>query len=1041
MRRNKIISARKTRQAGISLTEAILGITTLGVGLGVIAQIQTDNLENIRQEAAAQQMKTALGAAKGFVRDYYGPLVEGCTAPDCPAGTRTAGGITVSMPAGIFSAGGLAAGNTIEIGADALFVAGYIDAGQLEQRTHPVTGVANQWLLKRNSYGSDVLLTLTNTGPAPGVVAADRLRLQLVTRGGTKLSDKKGATVASKIGPDGGFRPADESLASEARLGSAVYDANNVYGAFGNWNIATADMGGANFEPDTGGLAAVAYFGEGGVVADFLYRNAVPGQPEAQQMNANINANNFGIGSVRQIGAENPGATGGANGSNPNVLDTNTAPAAITATFGSQPADPGLPGVDANRNVTGNAGAPTADNTVRFGNPLPSQMDVAVLGGNTARYDRGNANIQVNDIISRNVDSAGALRGLQQVEAGDRQNTVANRSQRFGLYSGFDNTGVAATTPRVEGYDNTNVLRSQETFTGTGVAGTGTARMIDGLNQERSRNEYNGVAGNLTLKDDTNRDRVRAGYTAANAGDITLRDGVGVAPGTQRFTTAYAAAAGNLTLNDDTGAVRADTRYTAPDVGNQTMRQATGGVERYRNEYTAVDGRTRLRDNAGTSRQEANYGANTGNIDQYDLSGDNRSRTSYNGTDGEHTLRDDNGLMRARTEYNAASTISTLVDAAGSTRVQTNSGSGVFASTMEMNQPNGTNKIRLDSGVNNTEAAVRLRQPNGTDKIRLRSGDNTGAAQVEMIDDANQRRIWMHAGAVGTATSTFVQLSNAAGQTLASLTGSNGADAGLEIGDAGVTTDRVRLERAGAGDVTNVNLVLADNQGTGVINSDGSADAFRVAVDGAGTSRLRVESDGAIGINTDGPDARLDINCNAGDPNCVLWRNNGTSTMNHLSSANGGAGYTRLGAYAGASPSPLGAGLSVLDVDDVFLRSRGIWLSEATRFRVVDVAILGNGGVVGGGVPVGCANTVAVVSPNSWASPVPRTRIRADGTDIGGSAYTAVRTYTTHLGGTSWRVNIEGRGRSFDEGGGALGDSGWQGITDARATVTVYCYN
>ena len=56
-----------------------------------------------------------------------------------------------------------------------------------------------------------------------------------------------------------------------------------------------AEMGDVDNLPGEGGLASVAFFGEGGVTADFLYRNPVPGQPDAQQMNANINANDFGI--------------------------------------------------------------------------------------------------------------------------------------------------------------------------------------------------------------------------------------------------------------------------------------------------------------------------------------------------------------------------------------------------------------------------------------------------------------------------------------------------------------------------------------------------------------------------------------------------------------------------------------------------------------------------------------------------------------------------------------------------------------------------
>jgi len=290
------------KQRGISLTEAILGVATLGVGLGIIADLQVDNLRKVKAETSAQQMQIVFDAAQSAVRDYYTDIIDGCAAGAC---------VSVAIPA-------TAAGATNTLPLELLTEENYLDIRNL-----------NGGAIRQNAFGQDYVISVSNLGP-PASGGGDRLRIQVVTQGGQEIDEVNGASIAAAIGNAGGFRPPPG--------GGALYADDTMYGAYGNWQMTEAEMGGAATAPSDGGLAAVAYFGEGGVVADFLYRNPIPGQPEAQEMNANINANAFGLGNVRQIGGE-PLVGAAALGSsidpldplnsNPDLAQTGTQPIAL----------------------------------------------------------------------------------------------------------------------------------------------------------------------------------------------------------------------------------------------------------------------------------------------------------------------------------------------------------------------------------------------------------------------------------------------------------------------------------------------------------------------------------------------------------------------------------------------------------------------------------------------------------------------------------------------------------------------------------------
>lgn len=830
---------RAARQAGISLTETILGIAIMGGGLGLIAKLQKDNIDRINNQVAAHQMATIRTAAERYVRDNYAAVL----------GMVPATGNTATIP-------------------------------DNDLRNWLPDSMFNGAEIAPSPYNGDYVINVRNVGP--GASGQPRVEMTVVTTGGKPIPESALPQVAADLGANGGFRAAT----------NALYDTATVRGAYGGWQMPVADLATA---PAPGSVVGFAYFGDGAVLTDFLYRNPVPGQPEAQRMNANIDSNNFGLANVAQIGG--------------NVDTANPANAPV---------------------------APPA-NTVRFG---------GVTGG-TNGFARADVSIQANNINAANLAAQGdvAVFDANNVERG--RMSGATRSMTLGAAPGGATTVVAdGTGQTVTVRDG---VRDRTQLTGTGqvrgfdAAGTETVRAdavaqnIRVGNAAGNRAEMTGTgqvrgfdaAGAETLRADAVAQNIRVGNTAGNRTEMTGGGLFSAYDNTGVLRARISGNDGSLRLSNDTGE-----KITA-DASTQRLAMRN-----------AANNETIVADGAGQT------------VTVRDGARDRAQITSA----GILQAWDNDGLLRAR------------VDAGNGSLTLNRNNAGVAQESLFMDGNNTS--IRFGSDFQNTDTIALTRADNGfnNSRLMLQIGDD------EINDDAFEigTRFWN--GGAWRPTMT----ANNSG-TLSAKSPLNSGFVSLSPGDGGI-------EIASGND----NFSYIDFRGNGNLGADFSG---RIGYSDAG-SQFNIS-----GPPTPANPAGTNANVRVGTPQ--------------------------------ASPvSPLGATNSVLDVDDIFLRGRQIWLSESLRFRLVTIATVYNGGWVTPAVPAGCANTIAVISPNSWASPIPRFSINGNGTDRGGWAYTAVRTYTTHAGGVNWRAYIEGRGR-----GSAGGDSGWQPISNALMTVAVYCFS
>lgn len=110
--------------------------------------------------------------------------------------------------------------------------------------------------------------------------------------GGNVISDQELGQIARAAGGSGGFIPTNNS-------GAYAGGPATAYGTFGGWKIATA-----GYSVGSGGApATLLTFTNGALSSNYLYRNAVPGQPQLNEMNTALGMNGNNVTNVGQLQA------------------------------------------------------------------------------------------------------------------------------------------------------------------------------------------------------------------------------------------------------------------------------------------------------------------------------------------------------------------------------------------------------------------------------------------------------------------------------------------------------------------------------------------------------------------------------------------------------------------------------------------------------------------------------------------------------------------------------------------------------------------
>jgi len=277
----------------MTLLEVAVALTIAALVMASLVQIQARSADAIKQNAAAERMQAIVTAAASYALANFNQISQ----DPANGGSYAAGGLAIP----IFTSTG-----AVPVGLTSVQAAGMIPSGF--QATNP--------------YGQTEWLLAIRTSTSP--VAMDFL---VETEGGNAIADAQLPGVAAKIGAAGGFVSAAQP-----------YSVTNVTGVYGGWQYTTAHWTVGAHRPSDGHVAATLAFSSS-PVADYLYRVALPGHPEVNQMFTDLDFS--GGGTPHNI--TNAGTINGINfnGTNLNIdasggiNNQGTLTNAGTATFGS----------------------------------------------------------------------------------------------------------------------------------------------------------------------------------------------------------------------------------------------------------------------------------------------------------------------------------------------------------------------------------------------------------------------------------------------------------------------------------------------------------------------------------------------------------------------------------------------------------------------------------------------------------------------------------------------------------------------------------
>lgn len=256
----------KRKQLGMTLLEAIVSLGILGAVVAGVGTMINEAAEDTRATVGAEHLRMVGDAAKLYIQDNYAAVASNSTA-------TTPALITVST----------------------LTTAGYLPSG----------------FSTSNDYQQNTCVLVLNPG-------SNNLNALVVTEGGTALDDLSLGGLVGTVGAAGG------GIYSSA--------ATTIKGTMGGWslpvgNFANANNLGKHCDGTTAGAVTLAaghpamalWFTNGTSSTAYLYRSAVPGMPELNQMNTALDMNNNAVNNAATIGLNTVVVSGAACATNGTV--------------------------------------------------------------------------------------------------------------------------------------------------------------------------------------------------------------------------------------------------------------------------------------------------------------------------------------------------------------------------------------------------------------------------------------------------------------------------------------------------------------------------------------------------------------------------------------------------------------------------------------------------------------------------------------------------------------------------------------------------
>lgn len=304
---------------GMSLFEIAITLAIVCLVVGQILYLVASSTGDIQANIVADKIRQINIATNKYLRANAGMLVN-LTSP---------GGNIISIPVAKTSQNGAVPQYATNGGSPvtqlpSLQAGGYIPANYIDS----------------NSYGQSTVVLVRQP-------TAGNLEAMITTVGGRDIPDRQLGRIMQRMGPHGG------AILHKTIQGVQT---NTIQGTGGSWQTLASDWNAGSTGPTAGHIMSTVSLYGGTALSNYIYRNAIPGIPQANRMQTSVNVNNYDLN---------------------HITDTDTKVITNNSTSGSSP-------IRSFRNFTGNASVNGVSN------------EVAMQGGFTAcTSNPANCGVQV----------------------------------------------------------------------------------------------------------------------------------------------------------------------------------------------------------------------------------------------------------------------------------------------------------------------------------------------------------------------------------------------------------------------------------------------------------------------------------------------------------------------------------------------------------------------------------------------------------------------------------------------------------------------
>lgn len=262
MKKRLVEVMKLRRNKGFSLLEIGAALVVVGLMSAAISVQIADYTAQRKAKNAADKLSVVHEAANGYIKANYSALMN-----------DTTGGRKV-----VISAGRRSINDQPPV--DSLQRKGFLPSGFIDN----------------NTYGQQHSLIIRQVIPASGDPYLEAI---VTTHGGQAIPDDQLGRVSGYVGVSGGYY-------GGRNINSG--DASMIVGNYGGWRSAASDWAGGGVPLTPGHVQSTLAFENGNLLTDYLYRNEVPGVPEANRMFTSIDMNNNNIRKIDTIsGVEKSG--------------------------------------------------------------------------------------------------------------------------------------------------------------------------------------------------------------------------------------------------------------------------------------------------------------------------------------------------------------------------------------------------------------------------------------------------------------------------------------------------------------------------------------------------------------------------------------------------------------------------------------------------------------------------------------------------------------------------------------------------------------